>query len=138
MTNSLTSQNDAEFKNNESNTLLVFDGTYTAKKQDVNLQDWSIVGSGLAALNSKTTVKFFVTVDDEEDEDEYKEGKAEGSLSEEVFVKVGESVKVKVEAEVEAEAAEGWYSVTGIKLDAEPTAPGTYIFNGKKVFFQAK
>ena len=42
----------------------------------------------------------------------------------------------EVEAEVEAEAAEGWYSVTGIKLDAEPTAPGTYIFNGKKVYIK--
>ena len=32
--------------------------------------------------------------------------------------------------------AEGWYTITGVKLDAEPTTTGTYIFNGKKVFIQ--
>ncbi len=31
---------------------------------------------------------------------------------------------------------EGWYTITGVKLDAEPTTTGTYIFNGKKVFIQ--
>lgn len=45
---------------------------------------------------------------------------------------------VDADAEVAAEAAEGWYTVTGVKLDGEPTVSGTYIFNGKKVFFQAK
>ena len=38
----------------------------------------------------------------------------------------------------EAEFAEGWYTITGVKLTAEPTVSGTYIYNGKKVFFQAK
>lgn len=41
-------------------------------------------------------------------------------------------------ADADAEAAEGyaegWYTINGIKLDAEPTTSGTYIFNGKKVF----
>ena len=43
-----------------------------------------------------------------------------------------------VEAEGAAEVAygEGWYTITGVKLDAEPTTSGTYIFNGKKVFIQ--
>ena len=36
----------------------------------------------------------------------------------------------------EGEFAEGWYTITGVKLDAEPTTSGTYIFNGKKVFIQ--
>ena len=46
---------------------------------------------------------------------------------------------VEVEdAESAAEFAEGWYTVTGVKLTAEPTVSGTYIYNGKKVFFQAK
>ena len=43
-----------------------------------------------------------------------------------------------VNAEAEAEAADGWFTVTGVKLEGEPTVSGTYIFNGKKVFFQAK
>ena len=33
-------------------------------------------------------------------------------------------------------AAEGWYTITGVKLDAQPSAPGTYIFNGKKVYIK--
>ena len=44
-----------------------------------------------------------------------------------------------VDADAEdAEFAEGWYTITGVKLTAEPTVSGTYIYNGKKVFFQAK
>ena len=41
-----------------------------------------------------------------------------------------------VEAGAEVAYGEGWYTVTGVKLDAEPTTTGTYIFNGKKVFIQ--
>ena len=33
-------------------------------------------------------------------------------------------------------AADGWYTVTGVKLEAQPTTPGTYIFNGKKVYIK--
>ena len=33
-------------------------------------------------------------------------------------------------------AAQGWYTITGIKLDAKPTTSGIYIFNGKKVAIQ--
>ena len=33
-------------------------------------------------------------------------------------------------------AAEGWYTINGVKLEGEPTTTGTYIFNGKKVFIQ--
>ena len=41
------------------------------------------------------------------------------------------------DAEIAAgSAAQGWYTITGVKLDAEPTTTGTYIFNGKKVFIQ--
>ncbi len=41
-----------------------------------------------------------------------------------------------VDADAEVAYGEGWYTITGIKLDAEPTTSGTYIFNGKKVFIQ--
>lgn len=41
-----------------------------------------------------------------------------------------------VEAGAEVTDGEGWYTITGVKLDAEPTTSGTYIFNGKKVFIQ--
>lgn len=33
-------------------------------------------------------------------------------------------------------AAEGWYTINGIKLNAKPTQKGIYIFNGKKVAIQ--
>ena len=41
-----------------------------------------------------------------------------------------------VDAEADAEFAEGWYTVTGVKLDAKPTEKGIYIYNGKKVSIQ--
>ena len=41
-----------------------------------------------------------------------------------------------VDAEADAEFAEGWYTITGIKLDAKPTEKGVYIYNGKKVSIQ--
>ena len=31
---------------------------------------------------------------------------------------------------------EGWYTLQGVKLDAEPTEPGIYINNGKTVSIQ--
>lgn len=33
-------------------------------------------------------------------------------------------------------AAEGWYTINGIKLNAKPTQKGIYIYNGKKVAIQ--
>jgi len=40
------------------------------------------------------------------------------------------------EAAGEAKFAEGWYTITGVKLEAEPTVSGTYIYNGKKVYIK--
>ena len=31
-------------------------------------------------------------------------------------------------------AAEGWYTITGIKLEGKPATKGTYIYNGKVVY----
>ena len=47
-----------------------------------------------------------------------------------------EAVDAEGAADAEVAYGEGWYTITGIKLDAEPTTSGTYIFNGKKVFIQ--
>jgi hypothetical protein len=41
-----------------------------------------------------------------------------------------------VDADVEVAYGEGWYTINGIKLEAKPTAAGTYIFNGKKVYIK--
>jgi hypothetical protein len=43
---------------------------------------------------------------------------------------------VGAEAVTTTSAAEGWYTINGVKLEGEPTTSGTYIFNGKKVFIQ--
>jgi hypothetical protein len=43
---------------------------------------------------------------------------------------------VGAEAVTTTSAAEGWYTINGVKLNAEPTTPGTYIFNGKKVYIK--
>lgn len=49
----------------------------------------------------------------------------------------GSTTAINGVAEEGAEvAAEGWYTINGVKLEGEPTVSGTYIFNGKKVFIQ--
>ena len=35
-----------------------------------------------------------------------------------------------------AGAAEGWYTITGIKLEGKPATKGTYIYNGKVVYIK--
>ena len=35
-----------------------------------------------------------------------------------------------------ASAAEGWYTINGVKLEAKPTQKGIYIYNGKKIAIQ--
>ena len=40
------------------------------------------------------------------------------------------------DAESAESAAEGWYTINGIKLNAKPTQKGIYIYNGKKVAIQ--
>ena len=57
-----------------------------------------------------------------------------------IFIEEADGTTTVIEG-VDAEGAEvaygeGWYTITGVKLDAEPTTTGTYIFNGKKVFIQ--
>ena len=38
-----------------------------------------------------------------------------------------------VDGEIAAQDAEGWYTISGVKLNAKPTQKGVYIHNGKKV-----
>ena len=45
-------------------------------------------------------------------------------------------VEIAEDGAADAEFAEGWYTITGIKLDAKPTEKGVYIYNGKKVSIQ--
>jgi purine-nucleoside phosphorylase len=67
MTNSLTKE--VEFANKESNRKVVFEGTYTAKKGDVKLNEFAIakLASPTSTINrNKDKVTFYLTVDGDE------------------------------------------------------------------------
>ncbi len=66
-------------------------------------------------------------------------GSAEQAANARIFIEEEDGTLTEinaVDADAEVAYGEGWYTITGIKLDAEPTTSGTYIFNGKKVFIQ--
>jgi hypothetical protein len=112
MTNSMTKE--VEFNNKETNTKPVFEGTYTAKKGDVKLNEFIITSNTDITnklVNGNTEihkVTFYVYIDDMDTA--VADAKIEcsnntctaGDTFNDVLVEAGESVKVKVEAEVEA------------------------------------
>ena len=64
---------------------------------------------------------------------------AEAAADSRIIIEEANGVQTIIEAvetEADAEFAEGWYTVTGVKLDAKPTEKGVYIYNGKKVSIQ--
>ncbi len=97
--NNLTTKS-AEFKRGESTKVkTIFDGTYTAKKQDLYLNTYSLEQA--TALGADTEITFHLYIDGEEvDADTLSEGEdtLEGTFSD-VEVKAGKSVSVKVTAE---------------------------------------
>jgi hypothetical protein len=95
--NSLTK--DVEFLQNETAKKVVFDGTYTAKKGDIDLNKFTVTANS-NALAGQNKVTFYLSIDGDEVADTDTLG-SEESFSD-VRVKAGESVKIKVEAEVEA------------------------------------
>ena len=90
--------NTVEFVMNETNRKPVFEGTYTARKGDVNLNKFKIEWTQPTDLND---IEYYVFIDGEE------VGNTSAYNSEEIFsdVKVenGKSVTVKVEASVTAD-----------------------------------
>ena len=97
--NSLTK--DVEFLNGETNTKIVFDGTYTAKKAPVTLNSFYMKGANDI---TGATITFHLYIDGEEvaDVDTFGASSGDAYTFSDVEVKAWESVKVKVEAEVEA------------------------------------
>ena len=91
---------DVEFIIDSTTRKTVFDGTYTAKKGDVNLNSFYIDGTQPA--NDKNVVTFYVSIDGEEVGDTDQLGSGNNENFSDVLVEAGKSVKVKVEAEVEA------------------------------------
>jgi hypothetical protein len=100
---------DAEFIKGETARKTVFEGTYTARKSDIDLNKFAIAGTE-NALGASNTVTFYLFIDGEEVADTDVLNQDE-SFSD-VRVKAGESVKVKVEAEVEAYGADHPTAVT--------------------------
>ena len=91
-----------EFMNNDTNDGVVFDGTYTAKKANINLNKFYMSG---AANGDKIKVTYYLYVEGKEvaSVDAYGTGAEE--TFDDIVVKAGESVKVRVVAEVEAYGA---------------------------------
>jgi hypothetical protein len=88
-----------EFMNDDTNEGVVFDGTYTAKKSDINLNKFYMSGAANPA-GVKVTYYLYVEGKDVASVDTYGSGAEE--VFDDVLVKAGESVKVRVVAEVEA------------------------------------
>ena len=103
LSNSLTK--DVEFMNKATRTETVFEGTYTAKKGDIDLNEFSL--SSTAACVAGNNITFYLYVDDMETAVVDADAKWTPCVATDTFnaikVKAGESVKIKVEAEVEAE-----------------------------------
>ena len=91
----------AEFTNGETNSDVVFEGTYTAKKSLINLNKFYMSG---AANPAKVKITYYLYLDGSDDYvasvDTYGSGAEE--MFDDVEVKAGASVDVKVVAEVEA------------------------------------
>ena len=104
---------DVEFLINDTSRKVVFDGTYTAKKGDVNLNSFYIDWTK-PANNGENVVTFYVFVDGEEVGDTDALGSWNKENFSDVLVAAGKSVKVKVEAEVEAYAS--WVNYEGYTL----------------------
>ena len=100
--NSLTK--DVEFLTEETDTKVVFDGTYTAKKANVTLNKFYMSG---ATSVTDTNISYHLYINGEEVAYTESYGSANEEIFDDVEVEAGESVKVKVEAEVEASANTG-------------------------------
>ena len=88
-----------EYMNQDTNDGVVFDGTYTAKKANINLNKFYMSGD---ANPNKVKVTYYLYIEGKEvaSVDAYGTGAEE--QFDDVVVKAGESVKVRVVAEVEA------------------------------------
>ena len=99
---------DVEFVANDTTRKVVFDGTYTAKKADIYLNEFTVVGNALG--NDVKSATFYLYVDGEEVADaKVAQGwtTAKDSFSD-TLVKAWESAAIKVEVEVETKNYVAW------------------------------
>ena len=122
LVNKLSSSDDVEFNNNELNTEIVFDGTYKADKQDINLNSFTI---STTAYTGVSKIKFYLYVDDMNssvaDVTITKDSLSGADSFNDVLVEAGKEVKVKVEAEIDAKEATAPFKVGkfNVELDGE-------------------
>ena len=112
-----------------------YTGTYAGKKP-MATDEYFIYGDLGNFYTGSSTVDYSI----KQTEAYLKKGDAAGPMR--IFIEEPDGTTTAIEAveagsdAASAENAEGWYTVTGVKLEGEPTTTGTYIFNGKKVFIQ--
>ena len=122
LVNNLSSSDDVEFTNNELNTEIVFNGTYKADKQDINLNSFAV---STTSYTGASKIKFYLYVDDMNSsvaEVTVTSGSLSGADSfNDVLVEAGKEVKVKVEAEIDAKEATTPFKVGkfNVVLDGE-------------------
>jgi hypothetical protein len=122
LVNNLSSSDDVEFTNNELNTEIVFNGTYKADKQDINLNSFAV---STTSYTGASKIKFYLYVDDMNSsvaEVTVTSGSLSGADSfNDVLVEAGKEVKVKVEAEIDAKEATAPFKVGkfNVVLDGE-------------------
>ena len=116
--NSLT--DEVEFVQNEGGRKVIFDGTYTARKGDVDLNKVLVYGDAPTGGNEIT---FHVFIDEKEVATADRAINENDVAHEETFsnirVKAGESVKVKVEAEVDAYGPEEELNYTVLLIGSD-------------------
>ena len=129
-TNSLT--NSVEFLNNDTDVKTVFDGTYTAKKADVNLTEFFVDGS--ANLLTGTTATFYLYVDGKNVADvRLKAGTLSGTDQiSKVKIAAGESATIRVDAELSVKNATGTIGKFDIRLDGEDDNNNAITTSAKK------
>ena len=119
-----------------------FIGQYTGKT-GLAPYEWAIAtkptsasfGKWVFGGNKTKEVKFEPTVAFLQNADETPAAGADIRIFIEEDGVATEITGVSADEEIAAEgAAEGWYTLTGIKLEGKPTTKGTYIYNGKTVY----
>ena len=123
-----------------------FTGTYTTKEVSKTdeakiwfmlsgFQNWAYVGTSASATWNIVPLEGFIDMKNATSANEIR------SMTfffeeEDGTVTAIESVNAEGANSAASAAAEGWYTINGVKLEAKPTQKGIYIFNGKKVAIQ--
>jgi len=102
LTNTVT--DDVEYNNNEVNTYTIFEWVYTAKKNDIYLNEFTVTQVEEGKITTASPITFYLSIDGDEVADakfDTTKKKASDSFSD-TLIKAGQSAKIKLEAEIDA------------------------------------